>query len=61
MIDRRVPKELRPRVAVVTIADGSIFWVPGVALSSAALAPSHSDTIVALTVEKGFAGSDTPW
>ena len=61
MIDRRVPKELRPRVAVVTIADGSIFWVPGVAVSSAALVPSHSDTIVALTVEKGFAGSDTPW
>jgi tRNA(Ile)-lysidine synthetase-like protein len=53
MVDRRVPRALRLRLAVVTVADGSILWVPGIAASSAVRSPSSGEVVV-LSVEKGL-------
>ena len=58
MVDRKVPRDKRSRIPVVTDSSGTIIWVVGLAVAAQAAASARDDVIVLTFEQPAMAGSE---
>ena len=51
-VDRKIPRDARDRVPVITDANGRILWVPGVAMAEQCRVRSSEDGVLLLELRK---------
>lgn len=54
LVDARIPRAIRGRLAVVTDREGNLLWIPGVATSSAARIFHDTRSVVVIRAERGL-------
>jgi tRNA(Ile)-lysidine synthetase-like protein len=54
LVDRKVPRQERDRVPIVTDAGGRIIWVAGVTIAEEGRVRTPDEGVVILTVKKGL-------